>query len=149
MSLTDAFVGLVKTVANRGKVERLIREVGWPIDERHGGTLGLHFKCSVASKKTVYIGNCDDPLVLFIVFSAVKFDSHRVPDEVLAAALYQNGKTGVGKWEVRVKNDVLQFCLTYTALSAGLDAGAVKYICESIAKEASVFDSWLKENDYL
>jgi hypothetical protein len=70
-----------------------------------------------------------------------------VPPEALAYLLHHNANgDGVGAWGMFIgENNLVTFHVTYSALAAGLDAGALKFICENLANDAVEVDSKLRQ----
>jgi hypothetical protein len=150
MGFIEGFVNGFARAATRGRIERLCSELGWEIDERDGDRISLNFKCPVVGTRSVNIAGGDDPLVLFAVYSLTIFDSRRVPDKAMSFALWQSSESAMGKWQVTLADDdKLLFVLSYTALGAGLDAAALKYICSKMAGAASDFDAKMQREGYL
>lgn len=148
MSLSDAFVGLVKAVASRGRIERLCSELGWSIDEQKGDNFGLAFSGS-GGKRMVYIGKGSSALPLFVVNSHASFSMKNVPDEPVYFALSGNSKSTFGKWEPREDDDEMRFILAYTALGDGLTPELFKEICLDMVRHANIFDQHMQERGLL
>ncbi|HVX09874.1 MAG TPA: hypothetical protein VHC22_01615 [Pirellulales bacterium] len=149
MNVTDALRGFARAVASRNRMEHILEELEWSIDERRGKTLGLNFKCPVAGVRPVFISNGDEPLVFFAVYSEVEFDSRKVPGFATNFAMVQNDETVFGKWSAAIDDGAATFRLLYTALGEGLTPVAVKTICEHMIEAAGIFDRRMKEEGYL
>lgn len=145
MSLTDAFVGLVKAASAQGRIQRLCSELGWSIDERNGDNYGLEFSCPAGGKRMVYIGKGSSALPLFVVNSHVAFNTSDVPDEAFYFAFSGNRESPFGKWEPRESEEEMRFILTYVALGDGLTAELFKRICLDMVKHAGIFDENLRK----
>ena len=135
----------------RGRIERLCRELGWAVDERDGNDILLHFSNSGGGIRKVRIAAGDEELVLFSAFSFALIPAANVSTDLMGYLLTRNFSGGaVGAWGVYVADDAnVLFLNTYQALGAGLDAPALKFICESLVKEAAAFDGKLRESGLL
>jgi Putative bacterial sensory transduction regulator len=136
-----ASVGTSSNGRSSGRIARLCAEIGWEVDEQEGGTIRLHFKDPLVGLRKVVINNGDRGLVNFIVMSHAVNKATDVPDQVAGHLLVRNWELLIGTWEATVDEDGdALFCVAYTALGAGLDAEALKYICETMVNEALQFD---------
>jgi hypothetical protein len=133
--------------SDHGRIERLCRELGWPVDEREGNVIRLHFKASDGEMRKVRITNGDKSLVGFFVPSDAVLPVESVPADLLAYLLRRNlDDGGMGMWGIMVnEDDDVTFLNYYMALGDGLDAEALKYICESLTSEAADFDDKLRQ----
>lgn len=148
MGFADAVVSFAKAynaATGRGRIERCCEQLGWGIDGRDGDKITLNFKCPVVGTRPVFIRGGDEPLVIFATYSLAILSEEDVPDELGSALLLRNSQLALPKWQLEEgKNGKAFFCLEYTALGAGLDAAAVKYICQKMAEEASDIDARMK-----
>jgi hypothetical protein len=118
------------SASDHGRIERLCRELGWPVDEREGNVIRLHFNASDGETRKVRISGGES-----------------VPADLLAYLLRRNlDDGGLGMWGIMVNDDDdVTFLNYYMALGDGLDAEALKYICESLTSEAADFDDKLRQ----
>jgi Putative bacterial sensory transduction regulator len=132
---------------SHGRIERLCRELGWPVDERERNVIRLHFNGSDGEVRKVRITGVDKSLVSFFVPSDAVLPVDRVPADLLGYLLRRNlNDSGIGMWGIMVNDDDdVTFLIYYMALGDGLDAEALKYICESLTSEAADFDDRLRK----
>jgi hypothetical protein len=133
--------------SDRGRIERLCRELGWSVDERDGNAILLHFRAPDGEMRKVRISGGDNSMVGFITHSHAVLSADRVPPDLLGYLLRRNLEdSGMGTWSITVDDDDndVTFHLFYTALGAGLDAQTFEYICESLSSEASHLDDKLR-----
>jgi Putative bacterial sensory transduction regulator len=135
------------SASDHRRIERLCRELGWPVDEREGNVIRLHFNSSDGEVRKVRITGGDKSLVSFFVASDAVLPADRVPADLLGYLLRRNvGDSGIGMWGIMVDDDDdVTFLNYYMALGDGLDAEALKYICESLTSEAADFDDKLRQ----
>jgi hypothetical protein len=135
------------SASDHGRIERLCRELGWPVDEREGNVIRLHFNASDGEVRKVRITGGDQSLVGFFVPSDAVLPVESVPADLLAYLLRRNlDDGGMGMWGIMVGDDEdVTFLNYYMALGDGLDAEALKYICESLTSEAADFDDKLRQ----
>jgi len=125
----------------RGRIERLCRQLGWSVDERLGNTILLHFNDPLGTIRKVYIDDGDEGLVSFTVYSFAIMPAQEVPEQVIGYLLRQNSDVSIGAWQVRIDDEGDALCrVAYRALGAGLKADSFKFICESMIGEAAAFD---------
>ena len=132
-----------------GRIERLCGELGWSIDGRDRDTITLDFNDPVTSRRSVYIASGDESLVLFTTFSMAIVSATDVPDGIPAYLLLQNSKQGAGMWQMTHDDTSVYFSLIYRALGDGLNAGALKFICQGMVREAAQFDERMLKAGYL
>ena len=130
--------------SQRGRIERLCRELGWSVDERDGDSIRLHFNSADGYVRKVRISGGD--IVGFFAHSDAVFPVRSVPPNIMAYLLRRNLEdSGAGMWGMIVnEDDDATFHVSYMALGDGLDAGMLKSICESLVNEAADFDSRLR-----
>jgi len=130
----------------RGRIDRLCGEIGWDIDGREDDTIYLDFKSPIAGTRRMLISRGDEALVNFSVLSFAEVSPRRIPKEVLGYLLERNTEIALGAWDMFVNEDenVLFLC-RYTAIGVGLNAGLVKYICETLNQEVHEFDERLQK----
>jgi hypothetical protein len=130
-----------------GRIERLLHELGWSLDERDGNAIKLHFNSSDGDVRKVRISNGDKTIVGFSAHSDAILTADRVPADLLAYLLRRNlDDSGIGTWGISVDDEEeATFHLCYMALGDGLDAQALKFICESLSNEAADFDNKLHQ----
>ncbi len=137
------------TANGGGRIERLCRELGWTVDEQEGNVIRLHFNSSDGEMRKVRITNGDNSLVGFFVPSGAVLSGDRVPPDLMGYLLHRNlNDGGIGMWGMMVNEDEdenVTFINYYMALGDGLDAEALKYICESLTNEAADFDGKLRK----
>jgi hypothetical protein len=127
-------------------IDRLCHELGWSVDEQVNGGIRLHFSDPVVGIRKVTVRHAENGVVTFRCISHAFRPCHDEPPmEVLGYLLHQNCKKAIGARGVSVADDSLAFVLDYTALEAGLDAPALKSICEELTQEVSAFDAKMKE----
>lgn len=137
--------GYNRLMAN-GRIPRLCRDLGWPVDEVEGSLVKLRFNDSQAAQgiRKVVIANGDDSLVSFRVVSHAVLPGERLPEEVLGGLLMRNADRAVGSWGIHVKDGLVAFGLDYTALGEALDAPTLRFICEQLVREVSAFDARMR-----
>lgn len=130
----------------RGRIERLCYELGWPVDEQEGNVIRLHFNGSDGEVRKVRISGGDKSLVGFSAHSDAVLSADPIPPDILGYLLRRNlDDSGMGMWGIMVDDDDdVTFLIYYMALGDGLNAEALKYICESLSSEASDFDDKLR-----
>src|ERR1700722_6000008 len=127
-------------------VERLCTELGWPVDERDGQIITLHFKDPIVGIRRVSI-TCGDTgkIMMFNVFSLSSIPARQVSVGILAHLLMRNSEMVTGAWKLSTTDSgTVLFGMSYCALVGGLEAGVFKYVCETLAKEAYAFDDKLR-----
>lgn len=142
VSIANTVLGLLNGAAARGRIEQCCGQLNWPVDERDGKKITLYFNDNVVGQRNLYIRHGDEPLVLFAAYSHAILPESQVPDEIAPYLLLRNAELGVGKWEISKsdENEVF-FAVVYWALGGGIDAAALKYISESLIREANQFDA--------
>jgi hypothetical protein len=132
---------------DRGRIDRVCRELGWSVDEREGNVIQLHFNDPIYGIRKVRIADGDDCLVTFSTYSFAVIPAGNIPIEVLAYLLCRNlSGSGMGMWGMHVDaGDNVMFTIVYQALGDGIDAPTLKYICQSLGSEAADFDGKLRE----
>lgn len=148
MSFAEALTGLAKTVARHGRIERMLREIGWMVDEQQGKVIGLYFKCPVVGKRTLYILD-DGGAVWFFTYSTAVFDGGELHSDPSQFALAHNNRLDVGKWEVGLNDNQVFFKLKYCAIGDGLSAAWLKAICAEMVEAATTFDRWMQKEGWL
>jgi len=125
----------------RGRIERLCRQLGWAVDERLGNTVVLHFNDALGTIRKAYIDAGDEALVSVTVYGLAFMPAREVPEEIIGYLLRQNSEVAIGAWQVMIdKDEDAVFRVVYRALGAGLTGESFKYICESMIGEAAAFD---------
>lgn len=148
MSFADAMVGIAKAVNamnGRGRIERLCRELGWPVDERDNERIKLYFKDPVTGRRPVFIRNGDGPLVRFSAQSVTEIPCAEFPEQILGHLLLQNTGRCIAKWQFMNVDGVAALGVCYVALGDGLTPAALKAICEELIDEVSDFDGRMKK----
>jgi hypothetical protein len=138
--------GLPQGQSSRGPalVERFCQELGWPVDERQGDTILLHFNDPVVGVRKVAI-SCGDKLMSLRVWSASTMSARQIPGEIMGHLLLRNWELALSAWLVcDAGNGNAAFALASNMLTAGMDAPMLKYICETMVKEANAFDVKMK-----
>ncbi len=129
----------------RGRIERLCRELGWGVDGREGGAILLRFNHAELGPRDVRVLSGDDCLALFLVYSQALPPADNVTEEVLGYLLHQNATAAPGCWFADVTQDGRAiFGLRYDALGAALDPPTLKFICEKMVAEVLSFDARMK-----
>jgi hypothetical protein len=127
----------------QGRLESLLAELDWSVDEREDdGTIRLFFDHARLGRRRVWIYQGDGSLVLFGTCSHAFPKADQVPTEVLGHLLTRNKQMDVGAWSASVddEGDAI-FSVYYRALGDGLDAPALKWICEAMVGEVFAFDT--------
>ena len=125
----------------RGRIERLCRQLGWAIDEYLGNTIVLHFSDSLGTVRKVYIHAGDEALVTITVYSFAIMAAREVPQEIIGYLLRANSEVAIGAWQVAIDEDEdALFRVVYRALGAGLTGESFQFICQSMIGEAVSFD---------
>src|SRR6266851_5877532 len=75
-------------------VERFCRELGWPVDERQGDAILLHFNDPVVGVRKITI-TCGDKLMSLRVWSASTMSARQIPAEIMGHLLLRNSELGV------------------------------------------------------
>lgn len=134
-----------------GRIDRLCRELGWSVDEREGSVIHFHFNDPAGGIRKVRIADGDDCVVTFSAHSFAFIPPKNVTGEMLAYLLRRNiSGSGLGMWGMYVdERNTVSFHLVYQALGEGLDAEALKYICQSLAIEATDFDGKMRQEGLL
>jgi hypothetical protein len=129
-------------------VEMCCRQLGWSIDERPSANeVGLYFKGdSLVRRRKVMIGFGDAGIyAAFRVCSAVWIPAREVPVAALGYLLERNAKPFVA-WQILIGDDEeAGFSLNYVAVAAGLRPDIFKLVCETMVKEAYLFDAKMDE----
>jgi hypothetical protein len=86
-------------------------------------------------------------LILFSTFSAARIPGTRVPIEIMGYLLNRNTSLATCAWQASVSDHdgIASFALAYCALTEGLDAGALKSLCEVMVREVQEFDGKMRE----
>jgi hypothetical protein len=135
--------------AGRGRIDRLCRQLGWEVDGREGDTVILRFNHRTEGACDVRVTGGDSSLAMFLAGSRAAVRGE-VPEEVLGYLLLRNAKAGAGGWVIHAGDDgTVSFHMLYRALGAGLDAAALKWICEGMAGEVSAFDARMRRAGFL
>jgi hypothetical protein len=134
-----------------GRIDRLCRELGWTVDEREGSVIQLHFNDPAGGIRKVRIADGDHCVVTFSAHSLAFISPKKVTGELLAYLLHRNIKgSGLGMWGTYIfEQKTVSFHLVYQALGDGLDAEALKYICQSLVVEAVDFDGKMRQEGLL
>ena len=138
--------GLPQGQSSKGPalVERLCRELGWPVDERQGDAILLHFNDPVVGVRKVAI-TCGDKLMSFRVWSVASMSARQIPGEIMGHLLVRNWELALSAWHLfDAGNGNAAFALASNTLVAGMDAAMFKYACETMVKEANAFDVKMK-----
>jgi hypothetical protein len=138
--------GLPQGQTSRGPalVERFCQELGWPVDERSGDAILLHFNDPVVGVRKVVITG-GDKLMSLRVMSAATMSARQIPGEIMGYLLLRNWELALSAWHVfDAGNGNARFALASNMLTAGMDAPVFKYACETMVKEANAFDVKLK-----
>jgi hypothetical protein len=143
MSFVSGFAkGFAKAVG-KGRIKRLLEELDLEVKHRKGNALIIE----LADECPLFILE-HGPLAAFAIYSKVEFDADSVPDYALAFALAQNGESPLGKWEVDMGEDKVEFRVSYSAIEAALDAEIMHGICENLLGMVGRFDQKMKERGY-
>jgi hypothetical protein len=138
--------GLPQSQFSKGPtlVERFCQELGWPVDERQGEALLLHFNDPVVGVRKIAI-TVRNRLMSFRVWSPASMSARQIPGEVMGHLLLRNSELAVIAWQVfDAGNGNAAFALASNMLMAGMDAPVFKYVCETMVKEANDFDVKMK-----
>jgi hypothetical protein len=128
-----------------GHIERLCQELGWAIDERTSDGVVLYFNDPAIRIRKIMVTE-GAKVMLISTFSGAVVPASRLPAEVMGYLLTRNTQMAAGAWQASVMDNDggVKFALAYCALIAGLDATALKVICEAMVKEAHEFDVKMK-----
>jgi len=130
----------------RGRIERLCRELGWSVAEKDDKKILLNFIDPVAGVRRIWIHGGDGPLVALMVFSFAIVPAQNVPQQVIGHLLRRNYEIPMGAWSVYVDDeDDAMFTVKYCALGAGLNTPMFKQICEQLIAEAVAFDHKMRQ----
>src|SRR5690348_15613114 len=78
------------------RIDRLCRDLGWPVDERNGNVMHLHFGNSPVRKVCIVEG---DDLITFSAHAFPAIPPQNVSGEIMAYLLRRNlGESGMGNW---------------------------------------------------
>ncbi len=125
-------------------VERFCHELSWPVDERQGDAILLHFNDPVVGVRKVAI-TCGEKLMSLRVWSAATMSARQIPGEIMGYLLLRNWELALSAWHVfDAGNGNAAFALASNMLMAGMDAPVFKYVCESMVKEVHTFDQKMK-----
>ena len=104
----------------------------------------LYFSNSAGRIRKVSIGT-DEKLMSFCVYSAAAISSRQIPGEIMGYLLHRNSEMAISAWQMFAKgNGEVGFALTCCMLVQGMDAGLLKYACESMVPEVASFDTKLQ-----
>lgn len=133
--------------SDRGRIDRLCRELGWDVDEREGRKIRLHFKVPGLGVRKVNIVGGDECVVTFHTYCLAAVPADDISPDLLAYLLCRNiTDSGIGMWGIDVDDESdVTFHIMYQALGAGLDAAAFDYICKSLCKETADFEGKLRQ----
>jgi hypothetical protein len=157
-SMVDGFMdGFMEGAAHRvreavpswhgDKIDALCRELSWPVDERDGNTVCLHFTDPAGERRGVYIEPNGESAGVFVFccFSNAVKHPEAFPAEVPLYLLVRNWEMCGGAWSGNIDAaGSLRFCAEYVALAAGLNAAAFRNICEGLVNEVAAFDVKLR-----
>ena len=130
--------------SSNGLIEGFCQELGWAIDERDADRILLHFADPSGRLRKVSIC-ADDKLMSFCVYSAAAVPSRRIPAEIMGFLLHRNSEMSISAWQSFVQgNGDVGFALACCLLVQGMDAGLLKYACESMVQEVASFDTKLQ-----
>jgi hypothetical protein len=122
-------------------VERFCRELGWPVDERQGDAILLHFDDPVVGVRKIAI-TCGGRLMSLRVWSAASMSARQIPGEIMGYLLLRNWELALAAWHVLdAGNGNAAFAMASNMLMAGMDAAVFKYACETMVNEANAFDT--------
>ena len=139
--IVEGLRGSVSEDRERGRIDRLCRELGWSVDERDGQKIMLHFKDSLTGIRKVFISGGDEPLVLLAVYSFAILPANNVPEQVCSYLLSRSSEMSLGSWQAAADRDGdVLFSVKYVAAGRGLTAALLKFACEGMIREAASFD---------
>ena len=129
---------------SRGNLaERLCRENGWGIDERHGSAIGLHFRGDhITPQRTVYVSASASSLA-FAVPSQTDFSEYDLPDGLLEAMLFRNDDVGMGGWAAKEVGGKVSLILQYACIASSLDAHGFKSVVTALLSEVADLEAHL------
>src|SRR5260370_13663589 len=103
-------------------VERFCHELSWPVDERQGDAILLHFNDSVVGIRKVAI-TCGEKLMALRVWSAATMSARQIPGEIMGHLLLRNYELALSAWHVfDAGNGNAAFAQASNMLIAGVDA---------------------------
>jgi len=130
-------------------IERLCQELGWPVDERDGNTVLLHFNDPLVQIRKVAIST-GEKLMGFTVLSAVNMNPRQVSTEIMGYLLVRNSTLGGSAWQMfEAGNGNAGFSVTACMLIEGMNSAMFKFLCETMVKEAHEFDAKMKAGGLL
>ena len=146
-SLAEAFNEGRESVTGLGlpRIKRLCDDAGLSAVKRSEDSLAIWFKDGFGRSRPLLIG-CNKDKTLFIVLSELAMRLEDVPADILAWSVKRNWVMEVGAWSARSKNGNAEFACVHAAFTAGLRGSFVRGICESLVKEALVFDEMLRSS---
>jgi hypothetical protein len=119
----------------------MCQELGWPIDERDGSTILLHFNDPIIRIRKVAISS-GEKVMGFTVVSAATLNPRQVSAEIMAYLLFCNSKLGGSAWQMfECGNGNAGFSVAAYMPMDGMNSAMFKFLCESMAKAAHEFDA--------
>jgi hypothetical protein len=146
MGLFDLLADRVSTVSDAGLMDRLSRELGWPVDARHGHAI-VHFfpGDAITPRRDVIIAHPPGhSIATFSCACRARFASRSMTAPQFALFLARNDESVFGKWQIAIEDGVVSVHLRYTALTGGLDAEHFKAICSSLVGEVAFVEEALR-----
>jgi hypothetical protein len=87
----------------RGRVEGICDSLGWSVDERHGETIGLHFRGDdVTPQRNVYVCESEGgTAITFAVPTRTEISEYEMPGDLMPAMMFRNDQVGLGAWAAK------------------------------------------------
>ena len=125
--------------------EMLCAQLGWDIDARHGADgFELHFADRQFGTRQVLV-TWGDRVGVFSLRSAAEFRPAELVPEVGLYLLSRNKDAVFASWQMGdVGDGRLGFTAAFSTFTAGVDAPAVKAICEKLYEEVTAVDRGLR-----
>jgi len=142
---TAARAGSPRVAGRPGAIEACCAQLGWGIDERVGSTgIILHFNDPIVNIRKVLITVGESGhIAVFSTFSPAQF--RQVPPEVMSYLLQRNSQI-FQAWQMTANDNGTQsFAIAQGVFLQGMTAPIFKASCEMLVKEASDFDSKLRQ----
>jgi hypothetical protein len=139
------------TASGRSLMERLSHEVGWTPDAMQGDAIAHFFPGdAITPRRDVIIYHSPgQPIAVFSCVSRARFAARSMTAAQLALFLARNKESVFGSWEISIEDGVVTPRCSYTALTAGLDAGQFKVICANLIGQVAYVEEALHEQGTL
>jgi hypothetical protein len=135
----------------RGRVEGICDSLGWSVDERHGDTIGLHFRGDeVTPKRAVYVCESEGgTAITFAVPTRTEISEYQMPDDLMPAMMFRNDQVGLGAWAAKEVRGTVTLILQYVAFAAGVDSTSFQTIINLMLREVAEVEATLERRGLL